>query len=268
VRQDRNILTRPLSARSLVASTLLGCHPPQLPARALVNMGLLYGVADGAIRVALSRMVSTGELEVCGNGDYRLTTRLAGRQARQEEGWRPLLRDWSGRWEMVVIVAGGRSAAARAELRAAMASLRMAELRDGVWLRPDNLDAQRLPSARAVVDAQCRRFEGRPAAGTDDKQLAEELWDLSDWANGARVLRREMKELLGRLEAGDDTALARGGLVSAAVLRHFVHDPLLPTALLASRWPGDAVRADYDRFEAALRARLREWERRHRRPRS
>ena len=38
MRQERNIL-RPLSARSVVASTLLGCHPPELPTAALVEMG-------------------------------------------------------------------------------------------------------------------------------------------------------------------------------------------------------------------------------------
>jgi phenylacetic acid degradation operon negative regulatory protein len=57
MRQDRNIL-RPLSARSIVASTLLGCHPPELPTRALVQMGTLYGIPEGTLRVALSRMLS------------------------------------------------------------------------------------------------------------------------------------------------------------------------------------------------------------------
>jgi len=37
------------------------------------------------------------------------------------------------------------------DLRRAMERLRMAELRDGVWLRPDNLDPDRWPDARAVV---------------------------------------------------------------------------------------------------------------------
>ena len=157
--QERNIL-RPLSARSLVASTLLGCHPPELATAALVEMGKLYGVAEGTLRVALSRMLSAGELEAI-EGGYRLTGPLLGRQARQEEGWRPMLREWDGAWAMAVVVSAGRSAAARVELRAAMAALRLAELREGVWLRPDNLDPQRLPAVRAVVAAQCRWVDAR-----------------------------------------------------------------------------------------------------------
>ena len=35
------------------------------------------------------------------------------------------------------------------------------------------------------------------------------------------------------------------------------HDPLLPSELLPGRWPGDALRAEYDRYDAAYRAVLR-----------
>jgi DNA-binding transcriptional regulator PaaX len=43
------------------------------------------------------------------------------------------------------------------------------------------------------------------------------------------------------------------------VLRHFVADPLLPRELLPRRWPGDALRGDYDRYDAAYRAVLSHW---------
>ena len=201
-------------------------------------MGTLYGVAEGTLRVALSRMLSAGELEAV-DGGYRLRGPLLGRQARQEEGWHPALREWDGAWAMAVVVAAGRSAAARVELRAAMAALRLAELREGVWLRPDNLDPQRLPAARAVVAAQCRWFDDAPAGRrAAAARLAAELWDLAGWARRAEKLRREMDRLIGRLEAGDHAALGPAGRVSAAVLRHFVHDPLLPPALLPGRVAG------------------------------
>ncbi|TMR26179.1 hypothetical protein ETD96_41735, partial [Actinomadura geliboluensis] len=44
---------RPLTARSVVLSTLLGVHPPRLPARHLVRVGDLFGIAEGTIRVCL-----------------------------------------------------------------------------------------------------------------------------------------------------------------------------------------------------------------------
>jgi len=43
------------------------------------------------------------------------------------------------------------------------------------------------------------------------------------------------------------------------VLRLFNADPLLPRELLPRRWPGDALRADYDRYDAAYRNVLGDW---------
>jgi phenylacetic acid degradation operon negative regulatory protein len=264
MRQERNIL-RPLSARSVVASTLLGCHPPELPTRALVQMGALYRIPEGTLRVALSRMLSAGELEAV-DGGYRLTGALLGRQARQEEGWRPVLREWNGTWVMAVVVSTGRSAADRAELRAAMAALRIAELREGVWLRPDNLDPQRLAPAWAVAAAQCRWFDTRlPGGAPAAARVVSELWDLAAWARRAERLRREMGRLVERVEAGDHAALGPTGLVSAAVLRHFVHDPLLPPHLLPPAWPGESLRIEYARFNTALRRLFAAWSREQRR---
>jgi phenylacetic acid degradation operon negative regulatory protein len=74
-----------------------------------------------------------------------------------------------------------------------------------------------------------------------------------------------MDRLVGRLEASEHTVLAQASLASAAVMRHFLADPLLPTELLHSQWPGEALRADYDRFESALRRLLRAWIREQRR---
>ena len=48
-------------------------------------------------------------------------------------------------------------------------------------------------------------------------------------------------------------------VVSAAVLRHFQADPLLPDEVLPPGWPGPALRDDYDRFDRAYRALLREY---------
>ena len=43
---------KPMTARSVVASTLLGIEPPRLPARILVRSGELFGIAEGTTRVA------------------------------------------------------------------------------------------------------------------------------------------------------------------------------------------------------------------------
>ncbi|EST38227.1 hypothetical protein N566_08625, partial [Streptomycetaceae bacterium MP113-05] len=90
---------RPLTARSIVLSTLLGHHPPRLPVRELVRVGALFGVAEGTVRVALSRMVAAGDLDQDPQG-YGLTARLLDRQARQDDSRAPRLRQWDGGWEI------------------------------------------------------------------------------------------------------------------------------------------------------------------------
>ena len=59
---DRNLPTvRPLSARSVVLSTLLGFHPPALPAKALIRVGTLFDMPERTVRMALTRMVADGD---------------------------------------------------------------------------------------------------------------------------------------------------------------------------------------------------------------
>lgn len=247
---------RPLTARSVIASTLLGSHPPRLPSRLLVRSGELFGIAEGAIRTAISRMVAAGELEAVGSA-YQLAGGLLGRQTLQDESRRPTGGRWDGRWELAVVGGTSRPSAARAALRAAMRRLKLAELREGVWTRPDNLDPGRAPHDRAVVDAQCHPF--RATAERDAARLAADLWDLDGWAAEATALRTAMARVAPRLDAGDGTALRDGFLVSAAVLRHLLADPALPPELVPARWPGAHLRADYEHFDAAFQNVWREW---------
>jgi len=139
-----------LTARSVLASTLLGLDPPVLAVGVLVETAALFGISEGSARTALSRMAAAGEV-VADGGRYRLTGRLLDRQRRQDEGRRPGLRRWNGRWRMAIVTGGRRSAADRAELRTALARLRLAEWREGVWLRPDNLDLAEL-AANPLAD--------------------------------------------------------------------------------------------------------------------
>ncbi|MEV4258021.1 PaaX family transcriptional regulator C-terminal domain-containing protein [Spirillospora sp. NPDC049652] len=226
---------RPLTARSVVLSTLLGVHPPRLPARYLVRVGDRFGIAEGTVRVALSRMVASGDL-VQRDGAYALSDRLLSRQRRQDESHEPRTRPWDGTWEIAVVSAERRPAAARAALRQAMSDLRLAELREGTWLRPANLARSR----PAIVEDQCVLLTGRPERPAAD--LAASLWDLPAWAGTARAL-------LDALDAAD--TFAEQFTVSAAVQRHLLNDPLLPGDLLPPDWPGPVLR---DRYRASAAA--------------
>lgn len=230
---------RPLTARSAVLSTLLGAHPPRLPARSLVRVGELFGIAEGTIRVALSRMVAAGDLTQI-NGDYQLTRRLRDRQARQDQSRTPSTRPWDGDWEIAVVTAARRSPAERTAFRTAMTELRFAELREGTWLRPTNLTRDR----PALVVEQCTFLIGRP----ETPRLADSLWDLTGWAARARELESALK---------DAQDLPSTFILAAAVLRHFLADPLLPAELLPPDWPGARLRAGYEEFDRSFMTVLR-----------
>ncbi len=238
MRQDRKVSRpRPLTARSVVLSTLLGSHPPELPVGSLVRVGALFGIAEGTVRVALSRLAATGDV-TASDGAYRLSGRLLDRQRRQDESRSPRTRAWRGRWEIALVTADRRSANKRATLRAAMAQLRLAELREGVWLRPANLPRDVSP----IVAGQCTLADGRIHG--DPAALAASLWDLNAWADTARSLLSLM------------TAAATPAdrfTVAAAMARHMLGDPLLPAELVPEGWPGPALRAAYAAFGVELR---------------
>lgn len=249
---DHGTLTlRPLTARSIVLSTLLGHHPPRLPVRAMVRVGELFSIAEGTIRVALSRMVAAGDLEQR-DGTYGLTARLLERQARQDDSRSPRTRQWDGGWEIAVVTADRRPAGERAALRQAMARLRLAELREGSWLRPANLDRP-YPS---VVREQCTLLRGTPDG--DPAALAARLWDLHGWADRARALEAELARARSGVRTGD-AALAGQFTVSAAVLRLLLSDPVLPEPLLPPDWPGARLRRRYDASERELHEVLRQY---------
>ena len=247
---------RPLTARSVVASLLLGTDPPRLPARLLARSCELFGISDGTTRVALSRMVTAGELTV-DDGEYALAGHLLARQERQTASRAARVRTWNGEWLMAVVVADRRAAADRASLRRVLTARRLAELREGVWMRPDNIDVDRASPDLAAL-------AWMTAQPDDPNAIVASAWDLREWANGAADLRRRMRPLRARLERHDTGALADGFVLSASVLRHLQADPLLPDGLLSRSWPGAALRADYDRYDEAYRAVLRDWFRRHR----
>jgi phenylacetic acid degradation operon negative regulatory protein len=253
---------RPLTARSVIASSLLGTEGLVLPVRALVRAGELFGIAEGTTRVALSRMVANGELSA-EPGRYRLTGGLVERSIAQEAGRRPRPTSWRGDWQMAIVTPERRAATERAALRKAMARLHLAEWREGVWIRPHNLGPpERLAEAARVAGSQCTWLtavlSGSSGVGAG-AALADRLWDLDRWAADARDLERNMASTLPLLVAGETAALRDGFLLAAAVLRLLSADPLLPDELVPPDWPGATLRVQYDEYEAALQGVLRTW---------
>jgi phenylacetic acid degradation operon negative regulatory protein len=224
-----------MTARSVVLSVLLGAHPAWATAAELIRLTADFDIKEATLRVALTRMVGAGDLVRSEDG-YRLSERLMVRQRRQDDAINPQLRSWDGGWTTLIITSVGIDARTRANLRTTLQHNRFAELREGVWLRPDNVEAT-LPDDVLRRVRLMRGFDDNPA------QLAGQLWDLPVWAHTGR-------RLLDDMAAATDVP---GRFVAAAgMVRHLLTDPVLPAELLPDGWPGAALREAYARFAAEL----------------
>ncbi|WP_081681621.1 PaaX family transcriptional regulator C-terminal domain-containing protein [Mycobacterium sp. URHD0025] len=224
-----------MTARSVVLSVLLGAHPAWASAAELIRLTADFDIKEPTLRVALTRMVGAGDLIRSEDG-YRLSDRLLTRQRRQDDAIDPRLRAYDGQWLTLVITSVGTDARTRASLRNALQQHRFGELREGVWMRPDNLD-QALPQE---ITSRARLLRSRDQ---DPAGLAAMLWDLPGW-------RRTGEELLGEITAANDIP---GRFVAAAgIVRHLLADPVLPDELLPDNWPGAELRKAYNDFAAEL----------------
>ncbi len=224
-----------MTARSVVLSVLLGAHPAWASASELIRLTADFGIKETTLRVALTRMVSAGDLIRSADG-YRLSDRLLARQLRQDDAMRPRTRAWRGEWLVLIVTTVGTDARTRAALRTTMHDKRFGELREGVWMRPDNLDVNLDPDI-AVRVRILRARDDAPA------ELAGELWDLPAWAETGHRLLAEMaaaSDIPGRF------------VVAAAMVRHLLTDPMLPADLLPADWPGARLRDAYHDFATEL----------------
>ncbi len=227
-----------MTARSGVLSVLRGAHPARASAADLVRLTADFGIKEATLRVALTRMVSGGDLIRSAHG-YLLSDRLLARQLRQDDAMHPRVKAWRGYWTTLVITSVGTDARTRAALRITLQDKRFAELREGVWMRPDNLDVHLDDDVRS-------RLRVLQARDDDPADLARQLWDLPRWAHTGDELLDAMSK------AGD---VPGRFVVAAAMVRHLLTDPMLPGDLLPSSWPGPALRTGYQSFAAEMTQR-------------
>ena len=227
-----------LTARSVVLSVLLGAHPAWASASELVRLTADFGIKEPTLRVALTRLVGAGDLVRSADG-YRLSERLLARQRRQDDALDPRLRAWDGTWTTLVVTSVGTDARTRALLRSTLQDKRFGELREGVWMRPANLELD-------LTDALRNRVRVLQARDDDPVGLTARLWDLPAWVVSGHRLLAEMSA------AGD---VPRRFAAAAGMVRHLLTDPVLPEELLPDDWPGAQLRSAYQDFATELAAR-------------
>ena len=246
---DIGVLLRPLSARSVIASALLGTHPPRLEGRLLVALAEAFDIAPGTARVALSRMVDRGELANLA-GSYELSGSLLDRQRRQDLGRSSDdQRRWDGSWEQIIVVESGRSATERHALRRGLTAARLGEVREGVWMRPANLDRGKIPPLPDEVAGHVLHFTVTEWDLGDTETVIERIFETRSWVERADVLVSAMK--------GHADGLAATFMVASAALQHLTRDPLLPPRLFPANWPAELLRDTYASYERDLQTELR-----------
>jgi phenylacetic acid degradation operon negative regulatory protein len=212
-----------------------------MPVSALVAAGGLFGIGDGSVRVAVTRLVAAGRIERDERGCYRLGA-AAEPVDRQVRAWRRLeerTRRWDGSWLAVHTAALPRArGSALARRRRALRLLGFETLLPGLALRPDNLRG----GADAVRGALADLGLGAPALVARLRDLdpasdarARGLWDAPALEAGYQRSLREVEasgERLPRLPEAE--AMVESFLLGGRVIRQLVLDPLLPEPVVAA----------------------------------
>jgi phenylacetic acid degradation operon negative regulatory protein len=219
-----------------------------MPVAPLLEFTALFGISDGTVRTALSRMSARGELE-SNDGVYRLSGRLLDRQSQQDAGRANPPANWDGQWWTAVVLSDRRTLAERRVFRSRAQGARLGELRPDTWLRPANIDVP-----LDLPDVALTR--GELVTGCTE-ELVRKLWDV-------KSLDQQARELLGRLDHTNelldidepsDSVLASAFTVLATCLRYLRIEPQLPPELAHGSASND-LRARYGHVEQMFQGQL------------
>ena len=216
-----------------------------VPRGGSVWLGTLLGFfqaldIDGSVvRTAMSRLAADGWLErerVGRNSFYRLAAR--GRrtfEAATRHIYDPPPSDWSGRFELLLIT----KAADREASREALRNAGFGSPLPGVWLAPSGVPIPDEAASAIRLEVSAEDENGR--------RLLSDSWPLDRTADAYLKFMKTFEPLRSWL--GRRARLSELEAFTARILlihhyrRVVLRDPLLPSALLPTNWPGNAARA-------------------------
>lgn len=230
--------TKSPSATRLALALLGAASGRPLSATALVGAAELLGSSGNAMRIALSRLVSSGDVELAGRGRYQLASAALAPVAHVRTFRTGFARRvaWKGGFLGVLTADLPRrhpTLVRRRERALDLVGLRL--LRHGVFVRPDNLEG-----GMAVVAAHLARLgldeEADVVGLTLDAsriRVVEKSYDVPRDTARAVALEARIHTLLGRMGGGKTRQrdARESFFLGDEVLRFLARDPLLPESL-------------------------------------
>jgi phenylacetic acid degradation operon negative regulatory protein len=216
-------------------------------------------IDSGVVRTAMSRLAGDGWLErdkVGRNSFYRLAKK--GRQTFDSavtHVYNPRVAGWTGRFELLLIADGADRDASRQALKDAGFGSPL----PGVWIAPSGVPvpAEAQGSIRLEVSAE------------DDsgRRLLRESWPLGRTADAYLKFMKTFEPLRGWIDRGEPLSDSDAFTARILLIHHYrrvvLRDPLLPTALLPSDWPGRAARQLCGEIYRGLLGASEQWLDRH-----
>ncbi|TDD52660.1 PaaX family transcriptional regulator, partial [Kribbella antibiotica] len=188
------------------------------------------GVADQPLRLALRRLVASGEVVQTGRGragaasltdtgrlrleQDRMAVRLA---LAQDQG----LAGWDGRWQLLAVSAPESDRAVRDTLRRTLTEAGAAPVSTSLYVTPHDLSAL-IDDDRHLVHAVATHLDVRGT--TDPQAIAELLWPQEPLLKGYAKLQQVIDEV--------DTTDADSALVQQLRLADALEDALRPDPLI------------------------------------
>ncbi len=241
------------TGKSLTLDLLSTLGGGSMPIAALVAAGELFGIPEGSLRVAVTRLVRSGRVERDERGSYRLGP-AAVAVDREVRRWRRLeeqTRRWNGRW--IAVQGAGSDRSARRDGERARRWQGFRELEPGLWVRPDNLRggvaARREALLGLGLEPGCLVFR-LDSWEAETEARARGLWDAAALVRGYEQATAELERSTRRLDAlPEGEAMVESFQLGGRILRELALDPLLPDELVDPAPRRGLVRAmaAYDR---------------------
>lgn len=225
-----------LKPKDLIVGLLFASPTGELDVAALIKAGGIFCIQANSIRVTLARLLADKRIETPNRGTYRLG-QASRRMAQEAARWKQAetrLRTWDG--DCVFVATSHLPSSDRTALTLRQKSLTLGgfkPLRQGLYVRPDNVDADACSLSKRLHDNGLEKdaiiTRGRWLESNAETKLRK-LWK----PEGLNVHYREGTALLtawlqNHAHSPIEQAAHDSWFLGARAIRSVVYDPLLPS---------------------------------------